>query len=278
MKIISKENLEKLQKCEFEILEEFERICKKHNLKYSLTFGTLLGAKRHQGFIPWDDDIDVMMPIDDYLKFEDIVKTELNEKFFFQNKFTDKNYYLYWNKLRMKNTVSVVRGYEQMDLNWGICIDIFPIFKKPANIDEKNKQIKNLKLSIACLESILYKYGKKENAKGKTKMLYQILSILPRKFVNRLSEYFYKKIYKYTGSYDGYIDYSEIFNREILISKEAFDDMESLPFNNKKFNVIKNYEDFLIQLYGDYMKLPPKKDRVAHGDLILNFESDDIYE
>ena len=268
---ITNKDLRKLQKCELEILKEFVRICNKYNLKYSLAFGTLLGAARHEGFIPWDDDIDVMMPIDDYKIFEEIVNKELNKKFFFQNISTDKNYYLYWDKIRMNNTISIVKGYEDIKINWGICIDIFPIFKVPLTMKEQQNHIKNLKLANVCLNSNLYKKGKIHNTTLKTKIFYNLINLFPRSVINKISNIFYKKIYNYNGKYDKYVDYCELYSRIIVYDKNIFDNMEVLNFEGYEFNVVNNYKKVLKQLYGDYMKLPPKEERVAHGNLILKF-------
>ena len=101
-----------LQKCELEILKEFDRICKKNNLSYSLNSGTMLGAIRHKGFIPWDDDIDVMMPAKDYKKLCKIAPKQLDSKFFLQTSYTD-NWYPSIAKIRMNGTTAIEEGFEK---------------------------------------------------------------------------------------------------------------------------------------------------------------------
>ena len=101
---LNEEQLSCLKKIELEMLQEVDRICQKHNLVYTLAYGSLLGAIRHKGFIPWDDDIDIWMPREDYNRFKEICKTELNEKYFYQGNETDKEYFYLFDKLRANDT------------------------------------------------------------------------------------------------------------------------------------------------------------------------------
>lgn len=136
-----------LQKVEFDILVEFDRICRKFNLKYFLFSGTLLGAVRHGGFIPWDDDIDVAMPINDYYKFVKICKTELGEDYFLQTYNTD--YVNFWYaKIRKNNTTMLESGFENVNMHHGVWIDIFPYFcieKDDSIINQKLNKVLNIK-------------------------------------------------------------------------------------------------------------------------------------
>ena len=154
---MNKKVLRKLQLEELTILDELERICKKNNIEYFIAYGTALGAIRHKGFIPWDDDIDVSMTIDNYRKFEKIVESELNQKFYFQTPKKEKHMYLFWNKLRINNTLSTNKGQEDLPMHLGICMDIFPMSKFP--IDEKKQQQhkKIIKWVYIILETELFK-------------------------------------------------------------------------------------------------------------------------
>ena len=139
-KSMEKETLKKLHEVEVEILDEFVRICKKQKLQYFLYYGTLLGAVRHNGFIPWDDDLDVAMPREDYEKFIKMAKEELNDNFYIDNKDTNDEYYLNFTKLRKKNTIFEQDFQVNYDGPKGIWIDIFPI-------DESKKE-NSIKLQI----------------------------------------------------------------------------------------------------------------------------------
>lgn len=121
-------DLRALQLCELDLLKEVDRICKKHDIPYFLAFGTALGAVRHKGFIPWDDDVDVLMKYPDYLRFQEVCKTELPPHLFYQDWQTDPAYYLPWAKIRNSRTTSLVPEMADYPINWGVCVDIFPLF------------------------------------------------------------------------------------------------------------------------------------------------------
>lgn len=121
------DKLRQLQLSELEILKEFVRICEKHHLKYVLTGGTLLGAVRHGGFIPWDDDIDVAMLRADYDRFAQLCKDELGPKFFYQSPATDPYYFLTYAKIRKNGTEIYEERFRKAKFHKGIFIDIFPL-------------------------------------------------------------------------------------------------------------------------------------------------------
>lgn len=122
------EILEKLHVVEVEILDIFVWICNKYNLKYYLCYGTLIGVIRHQGFIPWDDDIDVAMPLEDYNKFVKIAQSELGDKYFLQNDKTDKYFGRCFSKIRKNGTAFYSKGDKNEKKHHGIFIDVFPLF------------------------------------------------------------------------------------------------------------------------------------------------------
>lgn len=123
---LSQIELRKLQLVELELLVEFDRICRKHNIRYSLTGGTLLGAVRHKGFIPWDDDADISMLRSEYDRFRLVCKMELDSKFYFQDMENTNGYRWGYGKLRKKGTVFLRENQEHMPYEQGVFIDIFP--------------------------------------------------------------------------------------------------------------------------------------------------------
>ena len=124
---MKKNELERLQKEEIDILNEIVRICDKNNIPYFLAAGTLLGAVRHSGFIPWDDDIDLFMLRDDYNKFIKCAINEINDNYFLQCHDTDKYYYSSFIKVRKNNTLMIEEENENRKIHRGIWVDIFPL-------------------------------------------------------------------------------------------------------------------------------------------------------
>ena len=124
--------LRKLQLTELEILDEFVRVCDSHGLRYYLIGGTLLGVVRHQGFIPWDDDIDVCMPRADYDRLAEIWGREASSRFFYQSPDTDPHYFLTYAKIRLNGTEVYEERFEKAKFHKGIFMDIFPLDPCPA--------------------------------------------------------------------------------------------------------------------------------------------------
>lgn len=269
---MNKDTIKKLQEKELEILKEVDRLCKKNGIKYSLAYGSAIGAIRHQGFIPWDDDVDIMMSIENYKKFQSIVNIDLNsEKFYYQNYMTEKHGFLMWDKIRMNNTTSIIKGQDNIPIHYGICIDIFPLFKFPKNKKLQLKHIKLMKKSFILLDTELYNFGHKRTT-FKGKIIYFIINLIPRKIRKKIIQKNIEKVSSYNGEFDKYVDYSDIYNRVLEYPKEIMNGFVDMKFENEVFPIIKQYDKFLKIAYGDYMKLPPKEERVAHGNLILDFE------
>lgn len=133
--------LRQLQKTELSILKRFKQICDKHHLRYYLYGGTLLGAVRHEGFIPWDDDVDVCMPYSDYEIFLNVAKKELGEDYFLQTSESDKHFVAPFAKIRLNNSTFLDSKFAKRHINHGIWIDIFPLIYTSDLIANKQKRI-----------------------------------------------------------------------------------------------------------------------------------------
>ncbi len=264
-----------LQKEELSILLEFHRICEKHNLVYSLSSGTLLGAIRHKGFIPWDDDVDVVMLRDDYEKFCDVSKHELKDPFFLQTYETEKYHFAPFAKIRSSKITVVEKSTSHVKINHGAWIDVFPADNVPSDLMKQKQQYNTGKKYTQNIERFLYTYGSKNDSfiKRQIKNIIRVLNICTYR-INPYLPYAYNKREKVIKQYNdsqtslvGLLTFSSDFENHLrnTIRKSDFDDIILTEFEGKEFCCCKNYHDQLSKLYGDYMIVPDEKDRVTHN-------------
>jgi len=256
------EILRRVQLVELEMLVEFDMICRKHNIRYSLFAGTLLGAVRHKGFVPWDDDVDVVMLYDDYLKFIDIAGKELDkEKYFLRTQETDKDNNLCFTQIKRNGTLFKRANRDMYDTHNGIFIDIMPLFN-----GAENRFIHRLHAYIS--------------RRYRTATWAHMGAIGERKLLRRM---YYTILAKPSNkvNYSKFIKYATIFKRETgLIShlcfgkrapykkayglKNIFYNLTDIEFEGHKFLVFSNYEDILSYAYSDdYMRYPTPPRRFA---------------
>jgi lipopolysaccharide cholinephosphotransferase len=258
---LTKEQLRKLQLTQLELLIEVDRICRKYNIKYSLACGTLLGAVRHNGFIPWDDDIDVWMMRKEYEKFCRACKRELSSKYFLQNWFTDPNFNSAYGKLRKRGTSFVRIGQEKMKYVDGIYIDILPLDIMP------NKYWDRVFMGVGAwiFRKLTYaKAGAMCEKKLIHRIKYRILSLIPLRITKRA---FQKLITKYKN--EDYL-YCKCLGDTYFTPhwRDNFEDLIEWEFEGHKFFIPKNYDDVLkISISRDYMTLPPVEQRKPHANV-----------
>lgn len=262
-----------LQNLLFMILREFDRICKKNNIKYFLGGGTLLGAIRHQGFIPWDDDIDVMMLRSEYNKFLTIVESNLSDKMFFQSSKTDCSYHSVFTKIRLNGTKFVSRFSATVpNMKQGIFIDIF-VHDKTSNLVLMQKF--HVFKTLVARSMVFHKWSHTPmKFNGKLKLICKLFTrYINKSSFNKLEKYQNKVICKYEKSnsnflYDGT---GEHLRQGAFPSSWLDGDRYSL-FNGMLFPVPIEAEKYLEYLYGDYQKLIPASQRKAKHDIVdINF-------
>ena len=261
-------SLEEVKKIELNILVEFSKFCNQHNLKYYLAYGTLLGAIRHNGFIPWDDDIDVIMPRPDYDKFIELtgynpIKENLETRLY--KNCLHPNIYPFA-KVINKNTIVYEKGKAKKNIS-GLWIDIFPLDGYPEDKD--------------TVEDHFNKYMKLRHLQDlATTNPFTIRQSLPKKFIKT---FFIAPFVKLTGiknlckkidenaqiySYNDFnlvSDFTWGDNLTSYIKKEELEPAVEVEFEGCKMKAPKGWKEYLTRLYGDYMQLPPEEDRIPHG-------------
>lgn len=259
-------DLSRFHQIQLDILKELDRVCTANGLKYCLAYGSCLGAIRHKGFIPWDDDIDVYMLVSDFEKLQ-ACKDSFKYPYFLQTHETDPEYGAMIGKVRNGETTLVVEGEKERDMNHGIFIDIYPLFYSPKG------GWKAEKLVITSMIHRLMLYGSPPQNRGKLmKIGAQILLYgIPRKVKNWLIQYTYKimrnqKKTEYLTSLHGDDD-------NVKYPKSWILPFHRVPFEGLDFPVPANSHEYLKKRYGDYMKLPPENQRKFHHHHIgIDFE------
>lgn len=263
-------NLRDLQLVELDMLKEFVKICQELNLRYFLAGGTLLGCIRHGGFIPWDDDLDVMMPREDYEIFLEKGQALMKEKFFLQSYKTDSEWARGFAKIRNSDTTFIENSVQNLNINHGVYIDIFPL----DGCKSKSK-ILNLKNKIMLEVHRIYfaqMFCIKNPERTKIKVMHFINTILKKTIYRKktyedLLQKEKKILTKY--SYDE-SKYACIFVDPAvkplsnIFPRSYFDKGIVKKFEDIDVIVPKDYDSFLKQQYGDYMQLPPEDKRQPH--------------
>lgn len=236
--------------------------CEEHNLRYFLGYGTLLGAVRHKGFIPWDDDVDIIMPKDDYLKLIDIFNKEKKEDhLFLVDPMSDLARHTFV-KIIDQRTVKIEGSIEYLHGNLGVDIDVFPVDGVPEDEEEYRKWYKKLyMLYRMCVWDVI---DWKTTTSKKLKLALPFIKpFLNRKKLLAKAEKLHS-LYPYNNSV--MVDeVSSIFNlAKHKLYKVDFDEYEYSDFEDRKFRIPKAYDKILTSTYGDYMTPPPKENRTTH--------------
>lgn len=244
-----------IKSIELSILEHIDKTCRENGIRYFLSYGTLLGAVRHKGFIPWDDDIDICILRPDYEKFMKLA-SESDTRFRLLHLSTDKKYYYEFAKVVDSKTQVFNEGLLPNE-NEGVWVDIFPI-DKVSYLRRTQRFL--VKVALACrILSVYRKFPAKHSRLWHPIWLASKL-IGPRFFLHVTD--FLSKHGKDSGTV-GYI--ASNGDAKYCFGSEIFAESVSLPFEDKTFPAPKEYDRYLTCLYGDYMQLPPEDKRVTHS-------------
>ncbi|MBQ4054382.1 MAG: LicD family protein [Clostridia bacterium] len=249
------------QKALYVLLCEFDRVCKQLNIPYVLFAGTLLGAVRHKGFIPWDDDLDVMMMRSDYDRFLNEAGSVLdNGRFFLQKEFSE-HWPMFFSKLRMNGTACLEKYHPKDEkTHQGVYIDIFPCDRAAKSVLGRKIQYYASKIVIA---KSLYKRGYDTDS-SKKKLFIGLCWLLPRKPFLWLTKRGAKDS-KYVHSFLGG---ASSFSKSVYPA-DCFEGISIGTFEGVSYPIPAKYDELLTLLYGDYMMIPPPEERKVKQHAIL---------
>ena len=253
--------LRNLQLTELELLKEIDRICKKNNIKYNIIAGTMLGAIRNKGFIPWDDDADVAMLRPEYEKFKLACEKDLdNKRFYFQDQKNTKGYRWGYGKLRMKNTIFLRENQEYMPYEQGVFLDVFPMDNIPDNYFFRS--IHNFR--CFCIRKIFWsEVGKHVEKNLFLKVWYAVLSCIPESMIKKHYYRFIERSNRKSTKNVRMLMFPSP-TKDFGYLREWYTDLNLYQFEGLEFPGARDYDSYLKRCYNNYMEIPPVEKRKVH--------------
>ena len=247
-------DMEEVHACMLIIATEVDRICRENGWRCSLYGGSVIGAVRHNGFIPWDHDIDMAMPRKDYDKFLKYMKTHKNDLIFLSDYHTEKRYPNSWGKVRLNGTVFLEQELAALpELHKGVFIDLHPIDNiVPIFLKVQNR----LGLFWSCVGK--KKSGVLSTGSKKKQTFYALFSWLPYSWISFFKDLTYKFFKPFKTKYVYKLVHPN--NGVYPIHRETFEDLIEHKFEDRTFYIPRNYDEFLRKRYGDYMVFPPESE------------------
>ena len=261
-----------------DILLEFDRICRKYDIKYTLAWGTMLGAVRHKGFIPWDGDVDILMMRDEYERFCRVCSRELGKNYFFQTKENEPLYRYNVARIRKNGTAMIYKGWKDVGFHQGIYIDVQPLDCIPDGRIRRFFQKAFIVINTPVRISVnpkLYTGNGTDYSKFIKNIIFYIARIMPKKLCDKIEYYFTTKYNnkKVKCSKIGVICEGGLLlkpTRDMIpFNREYMNDYEEVTFEGHNFMCVKARDELLSFWYGDYMELPPENERIIDHDLVV---------
>ena len=260
-------DIREIQQMELGIMEYIHEVCQKIGVKYFLAYGSLIGAVRHKGFIPWDDDMDICMLREDYEKLQDYLIANPDERYEVMSYKNNLNYVYPFMKVQDNHTYLLEEDV-RIDSNMGIYVDIFPVDGYEDDVEFKNKMTKLIKKrQLSC-----YTFKGITNTKSVLNSLLRYVSVIifyftnTNKYVAQIEELAKSRKVSDYEQVD-YLIYKDM-NKPVW-RREWLEQVTTGIFEGKEFTIPKNYHEILTSDYGDYMQLPPVEQRVSHHDFKL---------
>ncbi len=256
------ELLKQLQKTELQILSDVTQFCDQNGISYCLTSGTLLGAVRHKGFIPWDDDIDISMPRADFEKFLSMAKNLPDQYECVATRF-NSDYPIGIVKVRKNGTVMKEPAMAHLNINHGVWIDIFPL-DKVKNVEKLSKRAKKINILTTVIN---YKTASQKPKKLTTKMFCMVFSAFSvrtlDKWRTKIMTAEEKTDAKYLVNFVSNLGY-----KNLLFNEDVYFPFKKATFEGLEFSVPASPEKWLTSAYGDYMTPPPVDEQVNRHKIL----------
>ncbi len=257
--------MNELQECILDVYEHIAKICDANDISYYAIGGTCLGAVRHKGFIPWDDDLDIGIPIEEFERFRNAMRLELDSKY---KLYTGENILTHptiFDKVVNTNTTFIQSSQRNnKEFYRGVYVDIFPICGLPKNMLKRKLFL--LKIKVYMFLNFYKRYSNKDIiVEGRFIFIKKVLKLLLKHTFS--NEYFYNKSYNLIRNKhvkdvaeDGYIWFFSLINTEF--KKQHFEKSILCPFEHISIPIPHMYDEYLTTQYGDYMTPPPKDERI----------------
>lgn len=265
--------LRELQLAELQVLKAFADACDRLGLTYYLNSGTLLGAVRHGGFIPWDDDVDVAMPFEDYERFLSCGQDALGDGFFIQNMETEPNFHFSFTRVRKNGTTCLNSYHRDWHIHHGVWIDVFPIVTLSGKRDFKRKHRLFSFCNLLQMDDFLNNHieDSRKELGGLVVALLKVFYLIPRSARIR----WHRKLVKAACGKKNGNCYSVLWgNITSFYPENVFAEKAPIRFEDALFSAPADPDRYLTYTYGDYMKLPPENKRRSHTVDIVDLDHD----
>lgn len=270
--------LKKIWAIELDLLDTFLNLCKNHDIHVQVFAGTLLGAVRHRGFIPWDDDIDICMDRENFEKLLQIPESEISYPYFLQTAFSDRRFFCPYARFRNSETTALIAGQTDRDYNCGIYIDVFVLDGLA-----QSKRAQRMQRLILELIQMVISVLPPEAPPPKTlvtksfRMLRPFFRIIGANRLFRLHKlvvsWFNKKVDRFS-----LITHGGVFTEKYWMYKNDLVETTMIPFENLSVPATANYDKVLSRIYGDYMTPPPESERGKWHEGLIFFDPNTPYK
>ena len=257
--------MKRMQEIELDMLRAFVEVCRKLSLRYYLVGGTLLGAVRHQGFIPWDDDIDISMPRADYEIFLREGQKHLPEHLFLQSIYSEPEYHLNFAKIRDSRSTFVEYAVRKRRIHHGVFIDIFPLDVYPEDPKARRSMDRHQKIFKYRLraEMEIPEPARHGTAAELGLRFLEFLSKLPYPDYRKMLEA-RERIQSGAKGGETWVNYCGAWGRREIMPAAWYGEGTEVTFEGLSVMGPSQWENWLTRIYGDYMQLPPVEKRVSH--------------